>query len=326
MNSGMFRNKALNILSYSGLLFAFVIIIFFVFKFFVFSTPPDRGRGQDDGSYYKEMQKNYIIYNPKIPEFVDFAGEPMPIKDFDVYQSLDYEIMKIMFWHSEMMLYLKRKAYIFSVVEPILKEYKVPDDFKYLLVTESGMVNVVSPAKAEGYWQFLKKTGQEYNLEINNEVDERYNLEKSTVAACKYLKDSYRALGSWTLAAASYNSGRRRLTDEMTRQKMSSFYDLILLRETSRYLYRIVAYKIIMSNPRDFGFNLRESDSYLMPKTKVVKVTSGIPNLVEFAIKYGTNYKILKMLNPWLRSDKLTNSTSKTYYIRIPIKDGRKVY
>ncbi len=321
----MYKNKLLNVLSFCGLFIAVSVIMFFVFKFFVFSVPNGKSV-QDDGDYYKQMNKNYIIYNPKIPEYVDFAGEPMPLNDFDVYESLDYEIMKIMFWHSEMLLYLKRKEYIFSVVEPILKKYGVPDDFKYLMVTESGMVNVVSPSKAAGYWQFLKRTAEEYDLEVNHEVDERYNLEKSTVAACQYLNDSYRVLGSWTLAAASYNGGRRRITDELASQKVASFYDLKLYRETARYLYRIVAYKLIMSKPRDFGFNFRDKDSYKMPKMKVIKVTGTIPDLVEFAEQYGTNYKILKILNPWLHSTKLTNSAAKTYYIKVPVDGGRKVY
>ncbi len=295
----------------------FVLIAFIiVFKLFVYSAPPQTQ--DDDGDYYKQMYKNYIIYSPKIPKQIDFAGENVPVERFDVYQSLDYEMLKIMYWHSEAILYIKRMPETFAIVEPILKKYGIPDDFKYLLVTESGMVNVVSPARAEGYWQFLKPTAIEYGLEVNNEVDERYNLEKSTEAACKYLKDSYKIFGSWTLAAASYNVGRDRVKKELLRQKVNSFYDLLLNRETARYLYRIVAFKIILSNPRDYGFNIRNADCYKLPEITVVKVDTAIPNLIDFAKKFNTNYKIIKKLNPWLRSDKLTNKNGKIYYLKIP--------
>jgi len=298
-----------------------------IFHIFTFSVPPNNETNPDDDSdYYKNMHKNYVIYSPKIPSEVDFCGEKMSIENFDVYQSLDYEILKIMYWHSEMILYLKRQKEVFNVVEPILAKNNVPDDFKYLMVAESGLVNVVSPAKAEGYWQFLKNTAKEYGLEVNDEVDERYNLEKSTEAACLYLLDSYKQFGTWTLTAASYNVGRARIKKEINRQKMTSFYDLRLNPETARYLYRITAYKIIMTNPRDYGFNVREKDSYKLPKVKTIKVDSEIPSLIDFAIRYGTNYKILKLLNPWLRSDKLTNSAGKTYYIKVPVDNGRAVY
>jgi len=295
----------------------FVLIAFIiVFKLFVYSAPPQTQ--DDDGDYYKQMYKNYIIYSPKIPKQIDFAGENVPVERFDVYQSLDYEMLKIMYWHSEAILYIKRMPETFAIVEPILKKYGIPDDFKYLLVTESGMVNVVSPARAEGYWQFLKPTAIEYGLEVNNEVDERYNLEKSTEAACKYLKDSYKIFGSWTLAAASYNVGRDRVKKELLRQKVNSFYDLLLNRETARYLYRIVAFKIILSNPRDYGFNIRNADCYKLPEITIVKVDTAIPNLIDFAKKFNTNYKIIKKLNPWLRSDKLTNKNGKIYHLKIP--------
>ncbi len=293
-----------------------LVAILIIFKLLAFSAPPQIQ--DDDDDYYKEMRKKYVIYSPKIPEKVDFCGENVPIDRFDVYQSLDYEMLKIMYWHSEAILYIKRKAETFTIVEPILKKYGIPDDFKYLLVAESGMVNVVSPARAEGYWQFLKPTAIEYGLEVNDEVDERYNLEKSTEAACKYLKDSYKIFGSWTLAAASYNVGRDRIKKELQRQKVGSFYDLLLNRETSRYLYRILAFKIILSNPRDYGFYIRKQDCYSTPELTVVKVDTAIPDLINFAQRFQTNYKILKKLNPWLRSDKLTNKYGKTYFVKIP--------
>ena len=323
----MLKNKTIKMLSLTGLMTIILLTLFVIFKLFVFSAPPDNNVTEDDDDdYYKEMSKNYIIYTPKIPETVDFAGERMPIENFDVYEALDYEIHKIMFWHSETILYLKRQARVFDVVEPILERNEVPEDFKFLMVAESGMVNVVSPAGAKGYWQFMKTTAIEYGLTVNSEVDERYNLEKSTEAACKYLLDSYRVYRSWTLTAASYNVGRGKMNQEIKNQQMSSFYDLSLYRETSRYLYRIVVYKLMMNNPRDFGFYVREKDSYKNPKTQTIKVESEIPSLIDFAIQYNTNYKVLKMLNPWLRSDKLTNSSGKTYYIKVPVNNGRAVY
>lgn len=291
------------------------IISYVIFNLFVYSVPPE-----DDFEYYQKMHKNYIIYSPKIPEKLDFAGEAMPIDRYDVYRNFDYEILKITYWHSETILYIKRKAAFFKVVEPILKKNGIPDDFKYLMVNESGMVNVTSPAKAKGYWQFMKKTAKEYGLEVNDEVDERYNLVKSTEAACQYLLDSYRVFKNWTLVAASYNAGRDRIKKELLRQKVNSFYDLRLVRETSRYIYRIVALKTILSNPRDYGFNIREKDCYTFPKVKELKVDTTINDLINFAIDNNTTYKTLKELNPWLISDNLPNSSGKVYYIKIPKK------
>lgn len=292
------------------------VIIAVVIKLFVFSSPNNLPLNDDD--YYKEMKKNYIIYSPKIPKNIDFAGEKVPIDRFDTHQSIDYEILKIMYWHSEAILYIKRMDEVFAIVDPILAKNGIPEDFKYLLVAESGMINVVSPARAAGYWQFLKQTAQEYNLEINDEVDERYNLVKSTKAACKYLKDSYKIFGNWTLVAASYNAGRRKINKELSRQKVKSYYDLLLLKETARYVPRIVAFKIILSNPRNYGFYIRKKDRYRNPEVKIIKVETEIPSLIDFALKYNTNYKVLKKLNPWLRSDKLTNENEKTYFIKVP--------
>jgi len=321
----MIKNNTFKVLSLIGLTTLILLALLIVFKLFVFSIPPE-SKDDGDDEYFAEMNRNYNIYTPKIPDTVFFAGEEVPIKNFDTYESLDYELLKVMFWHSESILYLKRKVETFAIVEPIMKKNGVPLDFKYLMIAESGMANVVSPAKAEGYWQFLKGTGIEYGLEINDEVDERYHLEKSTEAACKYLKDAQKYFGSWTLAAAAYNAGRQKVRSELDRQKVTSYYDLFLIKETARYVFRIIAYKIILSNPRDYGFEIRKNDFYRKPKTKVVQVDTAIPSLIDFAVMYNTTYKNLKELNPWLRSDKLTNPTGKTYYIEVPTDKGRKVY
>lgn len=288
------------------------ITVYIIFNLFVYSRPPD-----NDTEYYKKMKNDYVIYSPKIPDKVSFAGENVPLDRYDVYRDLDYEMLKIMYWHSETILYIKRKDAFFSIVEPILKKNGIPDDFKYLMVAESGMTNITSPAKAQGYWQFLAKTAKDYKLEVNSEVDERNNLVKSTEAACKYLLDSYKIFKNWTLVAASYNAGRDRIKKELLRQKVSSFYDLLLVKETSRYLYRIVAFKIILSNPRDYGFYIRPKDCYKFPEVKTVQVDTPITSLINFAIQNHTTYKTLKDLNPWLISDKLSNPSHKKYYIKI---------
>ena len=296
------------------------IIILLLVKMFSYSKTDEEN---DDTKYQKEINKHYYVYAPIVPKEVDFAGESMPVKNFDVRESLDYEILKTIFWHSESILYLKRATRYFPIIEPILEKNGVPDDFKYLCVTESGLRNAVSPAGAEGFWQFLESTGKSYGLVVNSEIDERYDLEKSTQAACEYLKDAKRKFGTWTLAAASYNVGQGRLNKSLKTQKVKSFYDLRLNRETSRYIYRIVAYKLIFENPRNYGFIYREEELYPEIHTQVVQVDSTITDLVDFAQIYSTNYKIIKMLNPWLRSNCLTNKSGKTYNICIPKGNGR---
>ncbi len=296
-------------------------VVFFIFKFWIFGTNP-----QNRNTRIEEIHRNYRIYSPPMPDTpLYFAGERVPLEFYDVRRSLDYELLKIMYWHSETILYFKRANYIFPVIEPILKKYGIPDDFKYLMVAESGLTNVTSPAGAKGYWQFMKSTAKEYGLEINDWVDERINLTKSTVAACKYLRDSYGQFRSWTLAAASYNMGRDAFKKQMLRQKEKSFYNLLLNRETSRYMYRILAFKIIMTHPRDYGFNLDKEDLYYPVRTDTIEVDTTINDLIAFAKQHNTNYKILKQLNPWLISDKLVNKSGKVYRIAIPkLPEARK--
>jgi len=306
----------------SSYIILLAIVLLFVLKLFSYS----KVEVNDDPTYQKEINNNYSVYSPIIPDEYDFAGEKIPLENIDVREALDYEILKIMYWHSECILQIKRANKFFPIIEPILAKNKIPDDFKYLVVTESGLQNVVSPAKAEGYWQFLKETGKSYGLEINSEVDERYDIVKSTEAACKYLQDSYKRFGSWTLAAAAYNAGSGRISKDMTSQQVDNYYDILLNRETGRYVYRIAAYKLIMSNPRNYGFVLRKEDLYYPMKDTILEVDSSITDFVGFAKKYGTNYKTFKRMNPWLRSKTLTNSSKKTYYIKVPTKTGRLFY
>jgi len=306
----------------SSYIFLLAIVLMIFLKLFSYY----KVEVNEDPAYQKEINKNYAVYAPIIPDEYDFAGEKIPLKNIDVREALDYEILKIMYWHSECIVQIKRANKYFPIIEPILAKNNIPDDFKYLVVTESGLKNVVSPAKAEGYWQFLKETGKSYGLEINSEVDERYDIRKSTEAACKYLQDSYKRFGSWTLAAAAYNAGSGRISKDMKSQQVDNYYDILLNTETGRYVYRIAAYKLIFSNPRNYGFVYRKEDLYYPMKDTVLEVDSSITDFVEFAKKNGTNYKTFKRLNPWLRKRMLTNSSKKTYYIHVPTKTGRLFY
>ena len=288
--------------------------------FFVFaSSVPNKEDSQEE--YSEAFAGNYHLYSPPIPSEVSFAGEKVPIARYDVREALDRELLVNVYWQSNLLLYCKRSHRWFPVIEPILKANNIPEDFKYLALIESGFMNVTSPAKASGFWQFLKETGSNYGLEINDEVDERYHLEKATEAACKYLASSYKQHKSWALAAAAYNMGDGGVKKSIAKQQNSSYWDLQLNEETARYMYRILAAKIILSNPQQYGIRLRVVDLYqpIVPATKL-QVDSSINNLVDFAIQQGITYKQLKDFNPWLRSDKLTNKEKKTYIILIPSK------
>jgi len=298
-----------------------ILVLLAIYGFlhlFVFSKDPT-----GDIKYQKEINSNYGVYAFPVPEKVTFAGEVIPVEKFDVRESVDYEILKICYWHSELFLYLKRGARFFPVIEPILKKHNIPDDFKYLAVTESGLANVVSPAGARGFWQFMDGTAKEFKLETNSEVDERYHLEKATEAACKLLKRQYAQYKSWALVAAAYNVGPGRLSKRLKEQGEDSYYDLRVNTETGRYFYRMAAMKIIMQNPHNYGFKVRKRDLYYPVKTFNAEVDSSIQSLPDFARHFKTNYKVLKLLNPWLRSDKLTNKRKKKYYIAIPEEGAR---
>lgn len=214
----------------------------------------------------------YNVYAIDIPENVNFAGESVPLTDPDVRERMDRELLVNMYWQSNGLLMIKRANKYFPVIEPILKKYGVPDDFKYLAVIESGLMNVVSPAKATGFWQIMEGTGKQYGLEINANVDERYHLEKSTEVACKYLLDAKERMGTWTLAAAAYNAGQAGINRQLTRQKEKEYYDILLGEETGRYLFRIMAMKEIMSNPRKYGFNYEQHHLYKRIPAKKIEI------------------------------------------------------
>ena len=259
----------------------------------------------------------YVAKSHIIPSKVDFCGEELPLNSKDIRERLDKEIIKNTYWHSSILLFYKRTGKYFPTIESILKKNNIPEDFKYLAIAESGLENVVSPAGAKGFWQFMEKTGKEYNLEINNEVDERYHLEKSTQAACDYLKNAYQKFGSWTLVAASYNMGMYGLEKNLKRQNVTSYYDLLLNSETARYVFRIVAFKIILENPSIYGYNLNNTEKYSPLEFTSISVDSSISDFSRFSIARNINYKILKIANPWLRQKYLKNKNSKKYIIKI---------
>ena len=254
-----------------------------------------------------------VVLAPKIPTTLTLAGEEVPMESFGVREALDKEFIINTYRHSSTILYLKRAARWFPLIEPILEEYGVPDDFKYLAVIESGLSQVVSPAGASGFWQFMKKTAPEYGLVVNATVDERYHVEKSTVAACTYLLESYEQFGSWSLTAASYNMGRSGLDKRLKEQGVDSYWELHLNEETARYVYRMVAIKEVLSRPEDFGFKIATSDLYAPHDTRIISVSTTISDLSVFALENGTNFKELKSLNPWLRNRSLTVTVGTSY-------------
>jgi len=254
-----------------------------------------------------------------IPNVMTFAGERVPLQDTDVRERLDREIHVNTYWHSNMLLMIKKANRFFSEIEPLLKKYNLPDDFKYLAVAESGLDNVTSHAGASGFWQFMKATGKEYGLEINNYVDERYNLELATKVAAQYLINSKELFGSWTNAAAAYNAGNAGITKQMKRQDATDYYSLLLNSETGRYVFRILAFKEILSNPEKYGFYVDQQDLYQAIPTKTIIIETPIEDFAKFAKQQGINYKILKIHNPWLRDTYLKNASGKAYSIKIPI-------
>lgn len=267
------------------------------------------------------LVNDYNVYALPMPDGLNFAGEEVPVHNPDIKERMDRELLVNTYWQSNSLLLFKRAHKFFPIIEPILKEEGVPDDLKYLAVIESGLTQAVSPARATGFWQIMKTTGREYGLEVNDNVDERYNIEKATRVACEYLKKSKKRFGSWTAAAAAYNAGNAGVSRRMDSQNVNSYYDLLLGEETGRYVFRIIALKEIMSNPQKYGFNYGAADLYTPIETYKVSVDTTVTDLVNFAERYGLNYKILKIHNPWLREPHLNNKSRKQYFIEIP-KEG----
>ena len=268
----------------------------------------------------KNTSDTYKIKALKLPSDLNLAGERVPLEKHDIRERMDRELLVNTYWQSNGLLLIKRAHKYFPILEPLLKKYGLPDDFKYLCVAESALIDETSSAGAAGFWHFMRGTGKEYGLEINQNVDERYHIEKSTKVAAEYLQKSYERFGSWTLAAAAYNAGNARVARSLKTQGVSDYYDTLLPDETERYVLRIIALKEVLSNPKKYGFIFDQSDLYTLPKTRVVEVDTVITNIANFAKHFGTNYKELKLHNPWLRENKLNNKSRKLYEIKIPVK------
>ena len=266
----------------------------------------------------KSTSDTYRIKALKIPDNLTFAGEKVELDKTDIRERIDRELLVNTYWQSNALLWFKRTNKYFPVIEPILKEKGVPDDFKYLSVIESDLRNVTSPAGAKGMWQMLKEAARENGLEVNANVDERYHLEKATRAACDYLIEAKNRLGSWTLAAAAYHAGNYGIEKRLKQQQVTSYYDVLAGENTERYIPRIIAAKEILSNPEKYGFEFDNEDLYELGPTYTVEVDTVITDIASFAKKFGTNYKELKMYNPWLRENKLNNKTRRLYKIKIP--------
>lgn len=267
---------------------------------------------------FKNTSDSYSIKALKIPENLSFAGERVPLERHDVKERIDRELLVNTYWQSNALLWFKRTHKYFPIIEPILEEKGVPNDFKYLAVIESDLRNVTSPAGAKGMWQMLKNAARENGLEVNANVDERYHLEKATRAACDYIIAAKKRLGSWTLAAGAYHAGNHGIDKRLQTQMVDNYYDVLAGENTERYVPRIIAAKEILSNPKKYGFYFDKEDLYSMPKSYEVKVDTPITNIAAFAKSFGTHYKELKIHNPWLRENKLNNKSRKVYYIKIP--------
>lgn len=286
----------------------FAGIFFFSFK----------GEGDAKGGGFSAPEQ--AIRSINLDRDFYFCGEKLPMDNFDVRQRFDAELLRNVYFHSQTILAVKRANSLFPVIEPILKEEGVPDDLKYLAVAESALSNALSPAGARGVWQFMKSAAGEYGLEVSTEVDERYHLEKATHAACKYLRQQKNRLGSWVAAAAAYNGGPERISQEMAKQRAKTFFDLNLAaEETMRYPFRIAAIKEVMEHPETYEYVIEKDHLYdPLNKYTTVDVSGAVENWGDFAVAHNTTYRMLKLYNPWLVDSKLTNKEGKTYTIRLP--------
>jgi len=292
-----------------------LVAIITVSSLLIFSVNKDDKVANEE----KNTSEYYQIKALKLPKNLNFAGEAVPVKQEDIRERMDRELLVNTYWQSNGLILIKRAHKYFPIIEPILKKNGIPDDFKYLAVIESGLDNVTSPAGARGFWQIMPATAKESGLEVNDNVDERYNLEKATQAACDYLNKAHNKFGNWTLTAASYNAGMSGISRRLDSQFVDNYYDLLLADETERYLLRIVAVKEILNNPKSYGFIFDNEDLYVLEPTKTIKVDTVITDIALFSKNLGINYKIMKIHNPWLRENKLNNSSRKLYEIKIPL-------
>lgn len=294
-----------------------VLNIFLVAVLVLIGFTAFKGDGPKGSGYASPDQ---VVRSINLDKDFDFCGEKFPMDNWDVRQRLDAELLRNVYFHSQTILAVKRANALFPIIEPILQQEGAPDDLKYLAVAESALSNAVSPAGARGVWQFMKAAAGEYGLEVNEEVDERYHLEKATRAACKYMKNERASLGSWVFAAAAYNGGHGRIATEKETQRAKTFFDLNLAAdETMRYPFRIVAIKEVMQNPEAYEYVIEKDHLYPpLAEFRTVTVNGPVPSWGDFAVQNGTNYRMLKLYNPWLIGSKLTNKLGKSYEIRLP--------
>lgn len=300
-----------------GLIFCFAIIFSFSTNAQTLNRSSDYSIEQDRNTTSNTGRSMTPVIPPSLPASMTFAGESVPLNRWEVRERLDRELFTNSFFHTSTTYILKLKDRYFPIIENILRQNGVPEDFKYLCVAESSLQNLTSPAGAKGFWQFLSATGKQYGLEVNNDIDERYHIEKSTQAACRYLKDAYNKFGNWTAAAASYNCGMGGYNSYSSYQGFTNYYELLLPEETNRYVFRIIALKMIMEQPEKYGFQLTDADKYKPVPTKKVTVNGGISDLAQWARSQGTTYKMVRLLNPWILG-KSFSSSGKTYYIEVP--------
>jgi membrane-bound lytic murein transglycosylase D len=294
----------------------YILLIIMLLSFISF-TPVLKSKDNDGAG---NLEQEYKIVAPEIPNNLFFAGERIPLPNFDVRERLERELVVNTFWHSASILNIKKANRWLPVIEEILNENNIPDDFKYMPIVESNLSNVISDKGATGFWQLMSGAAKKYGLEVNRIVDERYHVEKSTEAACKYLKEAYDKFGSWTTAAASYNMGMNGMAEQIERQKTNNYYNLVLNEETSRFVFRIVAARELIENPETYGFVIDEDELYPPYETETIKIGMEVKHFADFAKQYGINYQTLKLFNPWLRENYLPNKNRKTYEIKIPVE------
>lgn len=271
---------------------------------------------------------------PEIPASINFCGDHVSFDRIDMAERLDREMTSVIYGQTMTSLIIKRANRFFPRLIEILKEYNMPEDLIYLAVAESSLdINALSPAKAAGIWQFMASTGKQYGLEVNDDVDERYDPEKETVAACKYLRNAYSVYGNWATVCASYNAGTGRISSELSSQQVNTSFDLRLVSETSRYVFRIIAYKLFLENPKKYGYRIYSNQLYQPIECEVIEVSTPVSNWVTWAKEHGITYMQLRDANPWIRSNRLPNASGKVYKVKVPVQNslyrsraGNKVY
>lgn len=270
-------------------------------------------------------EKIEIVPVSPAPDFarqINFCGKSIDLSRYDMYERFDRELTTMTYMQSSTLRIIKLANRYFPVIEPILEQMGVPNDMKYLAVIESSLnVRAISPAKAAGLWQFMPATGRQYGLEVNDTIDERMHVELSTIAACRYLKDMYAKFQDWPTVAASYNIGATRITTELANQKAETSLDLWLVEETSRYVFRILAAKELMSHPAKYGYSIKANQLYKSIRCNEVVVNAPIDDLYKFAADNNTTYYLIKDFNPWLRSKSISNVSGKLYKVRIPVAE-----